>query len=515
MKFKDITKEDLRICFNCVENYLSTQEQKWVKYIDLGCKVVRLISYSDEFLPLVQKQLTFALKDRAENFDATLVIWNEKDMISLSKKVISSNPKYNMRFRLEQTLLKAKKDTITDPNIVYNVDFIYNNFSKTKPAVSIQTTRGFFMGNDSEKNTYYYGVNDLDPEEFIKEGHIFVQFFNNILKTETSNLVHGAVIGLNNNGILFCARGQRGKSTLSVLSMMKGFEYVSDDYLILHEKDGQLLSSPIYSIITLSPVMYNRLYEYMNGSQFVSNNARKDKYVFNISNYHPQFKTNYPIKICIFPEIVSDKEPSIRLCTPEEKGRAMVQAIQSTLMQTQDLSENWTVKKMMNMIKDFDYYKLNLCWDIDKNTEFLRDFMNSLDKQNPKPVASEKIAVDITFDLANILNTETGIIYSMNKFATNLYENLLQGVSKESISAELTKLREKNNNLVKEFDLLIEALESKKLFTQTTATNKMPEINMEFAEENNYKLSFTEHAEEEYRELIKENKENKNELCIK
>ena len=118
---------------------------------------------------------------------------------------------------------------------------------------------------------------------------------------------------------------------------MKGFEYVSDDYLILHKKDNQLLSSPIYSIITLSPVMYNRLYDYLNGSQFVSNNARKDKYVFNISNFHDTFKQNYPIKLCIFPEIVSDKEPSIKPCTLEEKGRAIVQLIQSTLMQTQDL----------------------------------------------------------------------------------------------------------------------------------------------------------------------------------
>ena len=198
---------------------------------------------------------------------------------------------------------------------------------------------------------------------------MFVQFFNNILKTETSNLAHGAVIGLNGNGICFCARGQRGKSTLSVLSMLEGFEYVSDDYLILHQNEKkELLSSPIYSIITLSPKMYGELYSRLSGSQFVSNNARKDKYVFNISNFHDRFKMNYPIKLCIFPEIVTDKEPSIKPCTSAEKGRAMVQLIQSTLMQTQDLCENWTVKKMMNMIKDFPFYKFNLCHDIEKNT---------------------------------------------------------------------------------------------------------------------------------------------------
>ena len=43
-------------------------------------------------------------------------------------------------------------------------------------------------------------------------------------------------------------------------------------------------------------------------------------------------------------------------------------------------------------------------------------------------------------------------------------------------------------------------------------------VNAEFAKEDNYRLSFVEHAEEEYRELVKVkeiNKENKNELCVK
>ena len=272
MQIKDLTKEEIRECFNNVQQYLEAKDIKWIKYLDLGCKVVRLISYSEEFLSHVEKQLTFVLRDKASAYDATLILWKETDFESLPAKISEKlNPKKNMRLRIE--MLYSKQKSLKWCSV------LDRNFSKIKPAIDIQVERGFFVGNDKEKNTYYYGVRNLDPEEFIKEGHLFVQFLNNILKTETSNLVHGAVIGLNGDGICFCARGQRGKSTLSVLSMMKGFEYVSDDYLILHKKDNQLLSSPIYSIITLSPVMYNRLYDYLKGSQFVSNNARKDKYV--------------------------------------------------------------------------------------------------------------------------------------------------------------------------------------------------------------------------------------------
>ena len=506
MQLKNFTKEKIRECFNNIDNYLSKKTKLWTKYIDLGCKIVRLIGHSDEFLGHIEKQLTFCLRENSSKYDATLILWKEDDFKSLVSLVSDElNPKKNMRVKLEMLYNKGKL-----PN---RFEIIDNDFSKVKPIIDIQTERGFFIGNDFENNTYYYGVKNLEPEEFIKEGHLFVQFFNNILKTKTSNLVHGAVIGLNNQGICFCARGQRGKSTLSVLSMMKGFEYVSDDYLILHQNDkNELLSSPIYSIITLSPVMYNRLYDYMKGSQFVSNNARKDKYVFNISNYHDTFKMNYPIKLCIFPEIVSDKDPSIKPCTIEEKGRAIVQLIQSTLMQTRDLSENWTVKKIMNMVKDLPFYKLNLCWDIDRNTEFLRDFMNKFSSKSAPIVGLDKICTDITFDLANILNSETGIIYSMNKFATNIYENILDGVSVDDIILELSKINEMPANISDNINLLIEKLKEKEIIGDILPTNKKPNLNIDFIKEEKYRLSLVEHIEEKYNQLIKENK---NELCTK
>lgn len=509
MNFKDLTKAEIRECFNNIDKYLMQQEKKFVKYVDLGCKVVRLIGYSEEFLPHIEKQLTFVLRDTADKYDATLILWKENNAFNFGKNLLPKfNPKTNMRLRI---------DLIYFPKTIWDIRVIDESISKVKPVIDVKSEHGIILANDYENNTYYYGVNNLEPEEFIKEGHLFVQFFNNILKTPTSNLAHGAVIGLNGNGILMCARGQRGKSTLAVLSMMKGFEYVSDDYLILHERGNELLSSPIYSIITLSPKMYNELYDYLGESRFVSNNARKDKYVFNIANFHDKFKMNYPIKIAIFPEIVTDEKPSIRPCTSAEKGRAMVHLIQSTLCQTNDLCENWTVKKMMDMIKDLPFYKFNLCHNIDANTEFLREFMNNLEKQENRVIEADKIAIDITFDLANILNTETGIIYSMNEFATNIYENLLNGVSDEEIAAALEIFEDKNENIQEEFKIFLNALIEKGIFKNTSYKDTKACINEAFAIKNNYKLSFIEHAEEERKQLIKieEIKEKENELCIK
>ncbi len=343
-------------------------EVAFEKYVKLGPVNVKIVSYHQDFLPLMQRQISYSMTDEKLDCVATIVLWNEKDTISLTKEIIQNNEALKTRFRLEQVLTKATGG-------VMQVEWMCEQYSKHNPVVRFMP-EGFVEAHDVETNTYYYGVKDLSFEEFIKQGHIFVQMFNKILKTETTNLVHGAVVGLDNNGILFCARGQRGKSTLAVLAMMQGFEYVSDDYLILQKEGQNLYSYPIYSIITLSPKMYGKLYDDIKG-KFVCNNARKDKYVINIDAYHNQFKDKYPIKVCMFPEIVPDEKPSIVEC---KKGRAITQLIHSTVKQTQDAHDIKTIQKLIGFLKDFKFYQINLCPDINENVKCLRQFCENMKK---------------------------------------------------------------------------------------------------------------------------------------
>ncbi len=368
MRVENFSKEQIRDVYGNLNDYINSgYVKKWVKYLDLGTHIVRLINYSDEFTPHVQRQLTYVLKDSAEKYDATIVVWKENNFKKLPEKLGDNfNPKTNLRLRVEMLALRKNS---------YDLRIMDLEYSKHNPALDINISRGILSGYDEKNNTHYYAVENLEPEEFIKEGHIFVKIFNKILKTESSNLVHGAVVGLNNTGVLFCARGQRGKSTLAVLAMMKEFDYVSDDYLTLEKNNDKLYAHPIYSIITLSPRMYNELYCDFKG-QFVSNNARKDKYVLNIEQYHNTFKRKYPVSVCMFPEIVSDEKPSI--VPMKHKGRAITQLIHSTVNQTGDRHDITTVKKIMDFVKDYEFYQINLCSDINANVECLRKFIEKI-----------------------------------------------------------------------------------------------------------------------------------------
>ncbi len=357
----------------------------WQKYVRLGSQNIKLVCYSKEFTALIEKQLSYVLQDSVDNFTATIVLWHEKEIAEFASTFIDNHIKSRILVHEDVIFemiaeMEANRKILTRFNIekelIKNFEIIDEAYSRDNPLIRISGESGIINAYDQEQNVYYYGVKDLHPEEFIKQGHIFVQIFNKILKTSHTALTHGAVVGLNNQGILLCGRGQRGKSTLAVVAMMQGFDYVSDDYLVLEKEGDALYSYPIYSIITLSPRMYNELYDDMKG-KFVSNNARRDKYVIDIKAYHDSFREKYPIKVCVFPQITNDEKPSIVPC---KKGRAITQLVHSTIIQMEDKHDIKTIQKLTSFIKDFDFYQINLCADIKANVECLRQFCSQINQ---------------------------------------------------------------------------------------------------------------------------------------
>ena len=92
----------------------------------------------------------------------------------------------------------------------------------------------------------------------------------------------------------------------------------------------------------------------------------------------------------------------------------------------------------------------------------------------------------------------------MNYFGTNVYENLLKGVSRNDILNALKQTSGMPETIEKDFDLFVKALEDKDILAEIKLTGEKPVINEEFVARNNYKLSLIEYREEEYKELVKE-----------
>ena len=487
--------------FSKIQTNVEREQLYTIKYLDFGIKVIRVLCYTREIVLFLEQQLPFVLKNEANHFDGTIVFWKVVDIKNFVCQMDQRfNPKVNLRLRVDMLLAGHQY-----PDIVV----MDQKFSESVPIIRFSPSEGLIEAYDIDRHCCYYAVDNLEPEEFIKHGHLFIQQLNVLLKSDSVGLTHGAVFGYGGQGALLCARGQRGKSTLTVHSLLNGCEYVSDDYQLLEKRQKNLYAYPLYSIITLSPKMYEQMYDTFDG-KFCSNNARKDKYVFNISKYHSQFKTCYLIKLCLFPEIVSDKEPNIVPCSPMDKGRAIVQFIHSTVMQMRDLNDHDTIKKLFDMVVDLPFYKFNLCSDIPKNTKFLHDFLNA---KQFCPIHDElpRFLVDITFGLANILDTKTNTFYSMNESATYLYQLLLSGIDLNQIQKKILSVTK--DFFVDEFKRFAWALKQENLLSAQIENNGQKKgLDIDFIKKFGYNLSLLKYDANSTQDLMTERRKNDN-LC--
>lgn len=339
-----------------------------VRYIQVGTQTVRILNYAGDFTPHMEAQWTYILRDDAPAYDATLVVWQEQEFARLAEWAAlcdKHSPVYR-QWRLDR--LRGATSRIGELTIVDPLEH------HQRPAVYISEARKELRAWDPETRTFYYAVQTFEPEEFIKRGHLCVRVLARILQGPERNLGHGAVIGLNGKGVLVCGMGYRGKSTLSVTAMLDGFDYVSDDYLALEKQAGVLRAWPIYSIITLGPGVYQKLSSRLD-AKFVSNNARKDKYVFNIARYHERFATAYPVNICMYPRFVKASEPSIE---PGDRAIATDEFVWSSVMQTGETRDMRLIAKLCGFVDDLPCHRFNLTTDFFKNTRCLREFLEHL-----------------------------------------------------------------------------------------------------------------------------------------
>ena len=319
---------------------ISEQNSVVTKYLDLGIKVIRLQIAYKNFLPHLEKYFSCSLKDNVSNYDDTIYIWKDDIYSYISDQ-------YN----------KSKWIAISH---------------EKKESIKIDLENKIINAENGESKKYYFVAEDFSYDVLSKQGHLFVRLISQIVRTEHSVLVHSAAVGIDNKGVLICAKGGSGKSTLSVSCLTNGFQYVSDDYLIL-SKTNNLSALPIYSIITLSEQIYKQMPNLK--SEFMCNNYNNTKYVLNISSYDNTLVRNLQLKAVVFPKISNVVEPTIERT---DKNKALTQLVYSTATQMDKDKDPQYIKQLISFIKDLDFYQINLSQDLDKNVKILKQFIKGL-----------------------------------------------------------------------------------------------------------------------------------------
>lgn len=427
-------------------------------HVDIKCHTEKIISSID-------RQLKFSLCEYYDKVDGQIFVWEERSGIDL------------LRMICEHLKLHSRILTLFNRQgiISFSYFFYESKDDETPIVVELDSRNGRVEVYDRDELCCYCGFEDFSNEVLVKHGHLFFRQIHFLCNNDVCSLVHGAVIGWDGNGILVCAKGKCGKSTLSIKSLLCGAEYVAEDYQILESDNKKICASPIYSVVTLG----NDMYELMRGEfygSFYSFNWDKSKSVYDVSCYVDSVRTHYPIKMCLFPQFVQDAHASIEKCGEVEKGRAILHLIYSTLMQTHNLGDFQQTRKLFNMLCDMPFYRINLSPNISENTIVLRNFVKNNDFIGEKWKGNGRYLMDITFGKMQILDLKEFCFYELNEFATYVYNLLKNGKSVDEVLEKLA-LYSEDNELVKQqvidFGKLLEKWEYRKFPFFSTKENDL------------------------------------------
>jgi hypothetical protein len=110
-------------------------------------------------------------------------------------------------------------------------------------------------------------------------------------------------------------------------------------------------------------------------SEFMCNNYDDTKYILNISSYDDKLERKLPIKTSVFSNIANVQDPAIE---KTNKNRALTQLVFSTATQMNNDNDTSYIKLLISLIKDLDFYQINLSQNLNKNVEVLKQFIKGL-----------------------------------------------------------------------------------------------------------------------------------------
>lgn len=105
----------------------------------------------------------------------------------------------------------------------------------------------------------------------------------------------------------------------------------------------------------------------------------------------------------------------------------------------------------------------------------------------------EKMFADVTDGIAIIINSETGIYYGLNGLGTNVYENLVNGVSTDKIIAGLKGIAGCPADIEDKFNSFIKAMKDFELIVEGGSDSAEANINEEIAKEESFEMDVKEY----------------------
>ena len=155
----------------------------------------------------------------------------------------------------------------------------------------------------------------------------FRQILHHFLHGSEYCMIHGAVVGKGNEGILITAKGGSGKSTAAVACLQSNWQYAGDDFVLYNSKNNMVYS--LYNVAKLEPHQL-KYFEYLAGVIYPNQFDMHKQQMF----LYPDFKLLICSKMQLKAIVIPKYDPKLEssLISPASKAQTLLCMAPSTMM---------------------------------------------------------------------------------------------------------------------------------------------------------------------------------------
>ena len=174
-------------------------------------------------------------------------------------------------------------------------------------------------------------------------------------------MVHSAAVAQDNEAILLIGQGGSGKSTTALTCLRDGFQFLGEDYCLVHIEPPCVES--VYNIGKLADWTTQHLPEFLDHTRYPAGTVTEKTVVSLYPAFREQFINTSPLKAIVMPQVTQQQNTTWQQASPALALKAIAP---STIYQMIHVSKKTHFEAMVKLVRQLPIYQLMLGSDIDQ-----------------------------------------------------------------------------------------------------------------------------------------------------